>query len=1055
MIKYLVHFLILICFITLSYGQTVNLETFPVQPRFAEEFETDIYDRPYNGLQNVGVGTKVYLKGYSDVAVGAAFFTIVSKPSGSNTALSAVEAPDDFSRIVYFLPDVVGKYEIEFAFGTEFTSIIINAGTYLGFESEAPTCNDCHSDKVTGWQGTGHADMFVRAMNGTLSSHYNENCVHCHTTGYDENADNNGFDDRDFIFPDSLYDGLFDELFTSTPEAMKLANIQCESCHGPGSEHKGDLSDSKMLSDISSDNCAICHNEGPRHVYPEQWDISGHADPVARSQWRSSCSKCHTGAGFIQFAKDQTVTAQPTIPITCAVCHDPHDPTNDHQLRLAGSVELGDGTVIDNGGTGILCMNCHKGRRDGVDYATTYLDHLSSHYGPHHGPQTDVYFGENTPLGDDLPKTNHPSVLEKACVSCHMDGAKSDEDGNVLLVGGHSFQMKDPDGNDHIEVCQSCHPDYEGSFDDISFSVNGTADLDGDGSEEGFTTEIHGLLDNLAMLIPPLGDTSLDVIDSTWTPEQAIGLYNYKTIEEDRSNGLHNPAWSVALLNKTIALIDSTNPVLSDYFYLGTNEVNCAPCHEDGSAGTQLVSWKETGHATSQTADNVSFLRYSCLACHTTGWNPDLDNFGADEFVEEDTTATFGWVVTDEAKFAAKTNIQCETCHGPLGQENGTRVGGHSSVASVDLEADLCGACHQGSHHPTFTEWQESKHAFAKFTTIPGRFEWIASNPGCAGCHTAEGFLQFIEQEELEPHVNAPGPEGNDLTCAACHNPHGNENTANLRLPADEICVKCHQPEFNPDAPEPDGSDLHHTTAFMFEGKGGHEYIGYEYPSSLHTNTTVIPEKCVTCHVFQTPFLDEPEEIPAFTGHTFEPQLGACEGCHAGIQDFDYKGVQTEIIELQEQLKAKLDMASSNDSTSTNFYRAKWNYDFVHADGSNGIHNTKYARALLLSALDNFNPTVTDIDELDGLPTTYNLSQNYPNPFNPSTQIRFSLPEAAHVKITVFDALGKEVDVLVDEEMNAGNYNISWNASINASGIYFYRMESADFVSVKKMILVK
>ena len=89
------------------------------------------------------------------------------------------------------------------------------------------------------------------------------------------------------------------------------------------------------------------------------------------------------------------------------------------------------------------------------------------------------------------------------------------------------------------------------------------------------------------------------------------------------------------------------------------------------------------------------------------------------------------------------------------------------------------------------------------------------------------------------------------------------------------------------------------------------------------------------------------------------------------------------------------------------------------------------------------------------VPAEFSLSQNYPNPFNPSTTIKFSVPKLTEVKLTVYDALGKEVTTLVNNSLEAGNYNIEWNASNNASGIYFYKLETNEYVNVKKMILVK
>ncbi len=88
-------------------------------------------------------------------------------------------------------------------------------------------------------------------------------------------------------------------------------------------------------------------------------------------------------------------------------------------------------------------------------------------------------------------------------------------------------------------------------------------------------------------------------------------------------------------------------------------------------------------------------------------------------------------------------------------------------------------------------------------------------------------------------------------------------------------------------------------------------------------------------------------------------------------------------------------------------------------------------------------------------PTEFALSQNYPNPFNPVTVINYQIPKSGNVKLTIYDALGKEVNTLVNESQNPGNYQIEWNATAYPSGVYFYTLEAGSFVSNKKMILIK
>ena len=91
----------------------------------------------------------------------------------------------------------------------------------------------------------------------------------------------------------------------------------------------------------------------------------------------------------------------------------------------------------------------------------------------------------------------------------------------------------------------------------------------------------------------------------------------------------------------------------------------------------------------------------------------------------------------------------------------------------------------------------------------------------------------------------------------------------------------------------------------------------------------------------------------------------------------------------------------------------------------------------------------------EGLPTTYELAQNYPNPFNPSTTIKYQLPKDGIVTLKVYDILGSEVATLVNEQKTAGRYEVSFNASQLASGVYIFRLKSGEYVSSKKMMLLK
>lgn len=98
---------------------------------------------------------------------------------------------------------------------------------------------------------------------------------------------------------------------------------------------------------------------------------------------------------------------------------------------------------------------------------------------------------------------------------------------------------------------------------------------------------------------------------------------------------------------------------------------------------------------------------------------------------------------------------------------------------------------------------------------------------------------------------------------------------------------------------------------------------------------------------------------------------------------------------------------------------------------------------------------LTSVEDLESTPSSYVLDQNYPNPFNPSTKISYQLPQNGFVSLKVYNAIGKEVATLVNEEKSAGRYEVNFDAEGLSSGLYFYSIQAGSFQETKKMILLK
>ena len=134
-----------------------------------------------------------------------------------------------------------------------------------------------------------------------------------------------------------------------------------------------------------------------------------------------------------------------------------------------------------------------------------------------------------------------------------------------------------------------------------------------------------------------------------------------------------------------------------------------------------------------------------------------------------------------------------------------------------------------------------------------------------------------------------------------------------------------------------------------------------------------------------------------------------------------------------------------------------------HFEGSIAAHNSGFAtlhNAWPNISFENDAKLSVDDDENMQIPTKFSLHDNFPNPFNPSTTIRFDLPIATKINLTIYNMLGQKVKTLKNSQLSAGYHSVNWNATNDqgfpvSAGMYFYQIRTNEFVKTKKMLLLK
>lgn len=303
-------------------------------------------------------------------------------------------------------------------------------------------------------------------------------------------------------------------------------------------------------------SCFECHSDTDLSVLRAQteWAESVHGEgETVFEGTNASCVRCHANEGFIQYVEDpaRITYAATTTPtnINCFTCHAPHS-NGDFGMRVSGPVALLNG-VSDDLGLGNTCVVCHQSRRDVAVYITS-SNSINSRYGPHHGPQADLLLGEMgyEYAGYTYTETPyHRTMNEDGCVNCHMRNV-------AHLVGGHTFNVSSYNVEEdetvyNIGACTGCHTDWPEDLETFDYN--------------DVQTEVDGLLAELQALLFAAGFVNAEgtpVTASGRPADDAGAIWNFMYIKEDRSRGVHNPAYTRDLLESSIAYMEARAPAM-------------------------------------------------------------------------------------------------------------------------------------------------------------------------------------------------------------------------------------------------------------------------------------------------------------------------------------------------------------------------------------------------------------------------------------------------------------------------------------------------------------
>ncbi len=444
---------------------------------------------------------------------------------------------------------------------------------------------------------------------------------------------------------------------------------------------------------------------------------------------------------------------------------------------------------------------------------------------------------------------------------------------------------------------------------------------------------------------------------------------------------------------------------------------SCKSCHDN--AGWPVFQdiftrWEASGHANifNYEIDNgAAYYSTSCMKCHTTGYDHNITaaNNGFD-----DVAASLGWVWAGPpapGKWAALKStypglvkfatIGCENCHGAGSLHPSAGLAGSQFKTLATYSAGSCAQCHDEPwRHNKYAQFENSGHAEVVFERTTGSNANTNNLSDCIRCHDARGYINYTKGLPTNA-ITWTEADHTSITCAACHDPHGNTNPASLRIASTvgdtlatgyqytngglgKTCMNCHKGRraastyiVSTGTVSSSYGPHYLTSADVYFGKNAAEF-GTGYLSNSHQ--FAVTDACVTCHMVATTDTGTVNRDKV-GGHAFKlvnPDNGyehttACTSCHGpknSFNDFiaatDYdgdgtiEGIPDEVNGMYTNIRLflppigldSIDYAAINALTDPTlrvlYKKALWNIKLMQQGGGNGMHNSKFTFDVLM-----------------------------------------------------------------------------------------------------------